>query len=252
MSLANLVPAHLRTLTAQVGSMTVRTARFVAPFLAALTSSSALAQGEATDSVLAAACRADAQIVNTQSPDSLVSGALLRLAYCDVSGPPAVAKFWSVNADSTKWSVVLQVTPYLRDKRILDTVLAIAGRTSASVGLRRLALVGLVGLFQPGRSVPWDVALDPALDSLGGTFASSAVITPLTGAVAYPSGYRATIATLVKDVSLGESNTQLQSLASYIRRRLYWLDPTSTPLAGTGSVGVTYLCGNRFRIQNRD
>ncbi len=200
---------------------------------------------ESTNPALQVACTAAVQQVSV--PASLRAG-LASLKFCGVSGPSAVAALWpGFTADDTTLSVLVGTSRFLRDSRIATAVRATALNQSKPQRLRIAALRVLVNYFD-STMVTIAGQLELAQGGTAGNlygetgFRPTRTTSPLSAAAPVEIG--GTLATLASG-----PNPVVKAAARFIRGSLYHGNPAATPLL-SGAVGLTYTCGNRFRVRN--
>lgn len=201
---------------------------------------------EALDSNLHAACIRATQKL-TATPDSGSShDSMYGLSACGVSGPPLVAALWdSIGPSSMPLLRALERTSRrFRDTRILVALDRVARDPGRGREFRFAALRILMSYLEPTLEVhPGQLqSLDGPIWSASPHFSPEPTDSPLT------SNAAAAIGVIFRDLS---NDPELGAAIQYLRQEAASANPSGVALAPQ-AIKLHYLCGNRFRIRNKE
>ncbi|HEX8394549.1 MAG TPA: hypothetical protein VF665_19535 [Longimicrobium sp.] len=99
-------------------------------------------------------CRLAAQILSSDQPHTRAQWALEYAQACPEDGPPALVALWdTVSGAEPGLSSLTASTMYIRDRRIYDQALAVAGSRDRPVRVRTHAMLILVKYVIPSSSI---------------------------------------------------------------------------------------------------
>lgn len=201
---------------------------------------------EAVSPELQAHCQeTKALLFNTAAPDSLLA-AIQLLVPCGISGPPAVATIWDTLGASPgpRFLPSLErISRAMRDTRILSALGDAARDRGRPTEVRFGALRVLMSYLEPRLQV-----LPGQLETLDGPVRSPThrvqTLTPS------PLSENAPVAVgvIFRDLSF---DPELGAAVQYLRQEAAYWNPSAVALTSQ-AIKVHYLCGNRFRIRNKD
>ena len=170
-----------------------------------------------------------------------------RSAFCDARGPAQLARLWSLPDLTDREYMQLAWNSSIADVRLADTLIAIARRASVRPYGR------VVALFALGQQI---TAIAPmGVDELLATGRSDSTFRSDHGG-ASPGGRpltdadRQRIITTFADLSVQTAVPTVQHAARGALRASAEAYPRLTSVPA-GTVTLTYMCGNRFRLRNR-
>jgi hypothetical protein len=203
---------------------------------------------EATDAAVQSMCANSRATLDAggSAEDSVL--AVDRLSRCEVSGAPYVARLWgSLSEGSAVFTSLKRASRFVRDTRIMDTLQAVATRTTISTAVRCAALDVLTGYAQP------DFALNPLPTdtSLHKSF-SAFHLEGRSGAVPLAGNASTSVIRLLASLSNSDPDATVRTRARLLGDALAARMATDSALAriNTNLITINYFCGNRFRITN--
>ena len=177
-----------------------------------------------------------------QSPPAIVSR-------CLSSGPAALAQLWSRQEPRTQdeRDELRNVSASMRDARLLDAVLRVAG-TSAYPAEERLAALSVLLRYYDNAYAPLDAEFvrEPSRVVL-----SKAMHMPTqrSGAQSLPGDVRARIATGIARIATTDGDLSFRAVAHRVRQALAYDDPANTQLE-PGAISLVAGCGKRVMLRS--
>lgn len=174
---------------------------------------------EATDAQLRARCRQAAQVLETGHPEPHLTWAVDQITACNESAGPALASRWSSLRDVDR-DALGQLTfssRSVRDQRIFDAVLAVAGAPDRAPLIRLSALRVLLSYTDPKLDVPLPHLEAPKDNE---SLWSVADFSPMDGAEPLAAGDPSAFIDLLRRLVAQDSNPEVAAAARYLLRGL--------------------------------
>jgi hypothetical protein len=174
---------------------------------------------EATDAQLRAHCRQAAHALEIGQPAPHLAWAVDQMTACDESAGPALANHWLAlrEADRDALGQLTFSSRSVRDQRIFDAVLAVAGAADRAPLIRLSALQVLVSYTDPILSVSLEDLERPKDNESLGHILDFA---PTDGAVPLAAGDPAAVMDLLRRLVQQEPNPEVKAAARYLLRGL--------------------------------
>jgi hypothetical protein len=193
-----------------------------------------------------------AAVAGLARPDVLSdsSASFRRLFACPQSGPPQIARLWSLSLLSQPETEVLRYrSRYLLDTRVLSTLISVARNGSRESHARQSAAAAT--LTYVDRDAATDLpALRRAARQNATVIASSGAGDILVGSSAPSAASSADVARLMSDLASQVSDLALQEIGIAGLQVVSARAPDAVTLPTT-AVTLTYICGNKFRLRNK-
>jgi hypothetical protein len=203
---------------------------------------------ERSDTLVQARCAAIRSILDAGTSPKDVARAQLGLGPCEMTGGPYIAREWSNAATGVGDLANLKMTSrFVRDDRIMEAMVAVAGSPTFPTKIRIAALDVLVGYAKP-----W-VALDPlSPDTLQRWFASTYHLGGREGSRALPASVAAAVAQLLETLAARDADPIVRARAKRLSYGFALIDAVDAARASLHpeAISLTYLCGNTFWIRN--
>lgn len=200
---------------------------------------------ELSSATLQAKCQHYASIVQSGLPADSLRFAVGVLDECGVSGPPVLSVRWSSPiGDPDLQQSLVAASRILRDGRVLSAVAAVASSSSAPRDMRLRALEVLATYADATAAPTFTDAVIAETASLPGD------PTPRHEPSTQPFNGQSTttIATALLAAS-ADGDPAVRAAARRVRQHLAFAAPLAAP-PQAGSLTLTYICGNRFRMRN--
>jgi hypothetical protein len=174
---------------------------------------------EAQDARLRASCRLAAQAIATGRLHPHYSWAVDQIRSCEQSAGAVLAGRWAAlrEADRQELLHLGFSSRSVRDQRIFDAVLRVAGSREAAPLVRLTALRVLISYTDPAQDVLLEDLESPKDNR---TLARVTHFAPSDGAVPLAAGNRATFLALLRELGEREPDPQVAAAARYILRNL--------------------------------
>lgn len=174
---------------------------------------------EATDAQLRARCRQAAQVLETGHPEPHLAWAVDQIMACDESAGPALASRWSSlrEADRDALGQLTFSSRSVRDQRIFDAVLAVAGAPDRAPLIRLSAMRVLLSYTDPKLDVPLPHLEAPKDNE---SLWSVADFSPTDGAEPLAAGDSSAFMDLLRRLVEQDSNPEVAAAARYLLRGL--------------------------------
>ena len=174
---------------------------------------------EANDAQLRARCRLAAQVLETGHPGPKYGWAVDEIMVCDESAGPALARHWSSLHDVDREALghLTFSSRSVRDQRIFDAVLAVAGAPDRAPLIRLSALRVLVSYTDPVLDVSLDDLEHPKDNEVLGHIVDFA---PTDGTVPLAAGDPSAVMDLLRRLGQQEPNPEVAAAARYVLRGL--------------------------------
>jgi hypothetical protein len=174
---------------------------------------------EATDVRLRARCRTAAQVLETGHPAPKLAWAISQIRVCDESAGPALASRWLAlrEADRDALGELTFTSRSVRDQRIFDAVLAVAGAPDRAPLIRLSALRVLLSYTDPDLDVSLRDLEAPQDDQLLGGILD---FVPTDGAVPLAAGDPAAVMELLRRLVQQEPSSEAGTAARHLLRGL--------------------------------
>lgn len=203
---------------------------------------------ERSDTLVQAKCSHIRVILDAGTPPDSVALAQQQLAACEVTGGPYIARGWTSFSGSQANLVQLKRTSRLvRDGRILDTLLAIAGSGATPTNVRIAALDVLVGYADSA------AALNPLWpDTSQHLLVTESDLQGRVGSTPLPPGTSTTVLQILNTLTSSETDPAVQAYAARLSAAYMLSANVAAAVSSIDPKGVTlrYVCGNRFRVRN--
>jgi hypothetical protein len=189
-----------------------------------------------------------ARIARPTIDDSLNVTLPWRAAFCDDFGPAQIARLWALPDLTDREYTNLGWLSAIADVRLSDTLTLVARRTTLRAHARTWALYALshhVNRDTPP-TLPFFVEL--GVDNNAGGYFSHSGSSP--GGRPLTDTDRQRVIKVFADLSTQTAVPTVQHAARAALRLSAGNYPTLTPVPN-GTVTLTYICGNRFRVRNR-
>ncbi|HEX6535792.1 MAG TPA: hypothetical protein VF041_14435 [Gemmatimonadaceae bacterium] len=182
---------------------------------------------EATDAHLREECRLATQALTTGRPHPRYSWALDQIRVCDQSAGPALASRWRAlrEADRTELGHLSFTSRSVRDQRIFDAALAVAGARGTAPLIRLAALGVLASHVDPTVYVSLEKLEHPKANQLLPAVLDFA---PRDGAVPLAESDKATFLTFLRGLVEHEPDPQVATAARYLLRGFMAGEPSGS------------------------
>ena len=172
---------------------------------------------EANDAKLRANCRLAAQVLETGHPSTHYEWAVNEIRRCEQIAGPALAAHWSAlrEADRADLKQLMFSSSSMRDQRIFDAVLSVAGSRDVAPIIRLAALSVLVSYADPVLDVSLERLEKPKENELLGHVTHFA---PSEGAVPLAAGDLPALMSLLRTLAEQEPDPQVAAAARYLLR----------------------------------
>ena len=203
---------------------------------------------EVDDSAMARWCRVAAGHLARGDSAATVIG---ELHGCGASAPVLLARVWDTLTAAPPLVLLRlgQVTGRMADRRLIPSVLTAIADRSRSEAVRMEGIQLLLPIIEPGRVfLPGQLLHanpgEPAWPWSEDHFGAVTVAEPLDSLT------RHRIGEVLRDVARDEPAGPVRFAARAVRFELAFRHPDVTPLFADTTLGLTYLCGNRFLLRN--